>query len=87
MEFHTPWAIIASGVGGASAGVVTLATVMYLVCRHPPSPGQTNMSVINVEQQPVQMALLDRKADPSDYRTEKPMLIPAQPMAPPEYSP
>ena len=85
MEFHTPWAIVASGLGGAAAGIVAVVTVLYLICRQPTTPGQPNTTVVSVEQQPVQMALLDRRADPSDYRSEKPTLIPVE--DPPKYTP
>ena len=57
MEFHTPWAIVASGLGGAAAGIGAVVTVLYLICRQPTTPGQPNTTVVSVEQQPVQMGL------------------------------
>ena len=33
IEYHTPWAIIVSGIGGVWAAVVTVITVLYLIYR------------------------------------------------------
>ena len=84
MEFHTPWAIVASGIGGASAFLVALATILYLARRSSSTPDQSNMTVVGVEQQPVQMPLLDRKSDQAVLITEEPMPVPNQPMVSPD---
>ena len=47
MEFHTPWAIVASGLGGAAAGIGAVVTVLYLICRQPTTPGPTNTTVVS----------------------------------------
>ena len=72
MEFHTPWAIVASGIGGVCAGIVTLATILYIVCRVPSSPDQDNVMVQSVEQQPIQMTVLEKKT--GDFEAEMSML-------------
>ena len=33
IKYHTPWAIIVAGIGGAWAAVVTVITVLYLIYR------------------------------------------------------